>query len=155
MRIVYLLIVATFILTACGLTPTTAPTASSDNLGEPANQVKPSEAPSNQVHPTEAPANSPTQETQTPMADGNTQINPRAPTTGEYSFSQLLPLDGIRPVYDPQLVSPSAVQDLLQDDELVLGISIKDEAKAYPISVLRFREMVNDEMAGIPTLVTW
>ena len=37
----------------------------------------------------------------------------------------------------------------------VIGISLDGEAKAYPISVLRFREMVNDELAGIPTLVTW
>ena len=43
----------------------------------------------------------------------------------------------------------------LDDDELVLGVSIEDEAKAYPITVLNRREMVNDEMAGIPTLVTW
>lgn len=155
MRILLFLILSSFTLTACGLTPTTDLTTSSNNLGEPTNQVYPTDTPANQVHPTDAPTNSPTQETPTPMADGNFRINPRAPETGEYSFSKLLPYDGIRPVYDPQLVSPSAVQNHLQDDELVLGISIKDEAKAYPISVLRFREMVNDEMAGIPTLVTW
>jgi hypothetical protein len=43
----------------------------------------------------------------------------------------------------------------LHDDELVLGVAWDGEAKAYPITVLRFREMVNDELAGIPTLVTW
>jgi hypothetical protein len=74
---------------------------------------------------------------------------------GEYSFSQLLPFDGIRPIYDPEFARQEAVQELLEQDELIIGISLGDEAKAYPISVLRFREMVNDEMAGIPTLVTW
>jgi hypothetical protein len=43
----------------------------------------------------------------------------------------------------------------LQDDELILGIAIGSQAKAYPITVLRFREMVDDELAGIPILVTW
>jgi hypothetical protein len=85
----------------------------------------------------------------------STQINPRAPELGEYSFNQLLPFDGIRPVYDPKFARKESVQDLLEQDELIIGISLGDEAKAYPISVLRFREMVNDEMAGIPTLVTW
>jgi hypothetical protein len=36
-----------------------------------------------------------------------------------------------------------------------MGFALGDEAKAYPIAVLRSREMVNDELAGIPILVTW
>ena len=36
-----------------------------------------------------------------------------------------------------------------------MGIVIGGEAKAYPVSVLRFREMVDDELAGWPILVTW
>ena len=43
----------------------------------------------------------------------------------------------------------------LEDDELVIGISLEGESKAYPITVLRFREMVNDELGGLPILVTW
>ena len=37
----------------------------------------------------------------------------------------------------------------LQDVRRVLG------AAAYPIRVLRFREIVNDEVGGVPILVTW
>jgi hypothetical protein len=36
-----------------------------------------------------------------------------------------------------------------------MGVAIEGEAKAYPISVLRFREMVNDDLAGMHILVTW
>jgi hypothetical protein len=43
----------------------------------------------------------------------------------------------------------------LLDDELVIGVSVEGEAKAYPITVLRFREMVNDELGKLPILVTW
>jgi hypothetical protein len=68
-------------------------------------------------------------------------------------FPQLIPFDGIRPVYEP--VFASAEEAPLDDSELIIGIALDGEAKAYPITVLRFREMVNDEMAGIPTLVTW
>jgi hypothetical protein len=68
-------------------------------------------------------------------------------------FPQLIPFDGIRPVYEP--VFATAEEAPLDDGELIIGIALDGEAKAYPITVLRFREMVNDEMAGIPTLVTW
>lgn len=68
-------------------------------------------------------------------------------------FVPLLPRDAIRPVYEPDFVS--AAYSPLQADELVMGIAIQGEAKAYPVSVLRFREMVDDELGGLPILVTW
>ena len=70
-----------------------------------------------------------------------------------YNFPQLIPPDGIRPVYAPTFAPASQVE--LQDEELILGVAIQGQAKAYPITVLRHREMVNDELAGIPMLVTW
>lgn len=71
----------------------------------------------------------------------------------DYRYNQLLGRDSIRPVYEPEFVPADQAQ--LADDELVLGIEIDGEAKAYPISVLNFREMVNDELAGVPILATW
>lgn len=73
----------------------------------------------------------------------------------EYSFPQLLPWDGIPPVYEPEFATVDEAADLLQDSELVMGVALGGEAKAYPVSVLRFREMVDDEIAGWPVLVTW
>jgi hypothetical protein len=77
------------------------------------------------------------------------------PTPSELpmGFEQSLPFDGIFPIYNPFFVN--ADEAPLQDDELILGIAWDGEAKAYPITVLRFREMVNDELAGIPTLITY
>ena len=66
-----------------------------------------------------------------------------------------IPFDGIFPVYNPKFVTADEVGTLMFDDELVMGVAWGGEAKAYPVTVLRFREMVNDELAGIPTLVTW
>ena len=80
-------------------------------------------------------------------------INPRNFEFESYLPPQLIPLDGIRPVYQPQFVD--AADAPLHDDELVIGVSIEGEAKAYPITVLRFREMVNDELGKLPILVTW
>lgn len=68
-------------------------------------------------------------------------------------IDQLLSFDSIRPVYAPHFVNAHDAD--MQPDDLVIGIAIEDEAKAYPVGVLRFREMVNDEIAGIPILVSW
>ena len=61
--------------------------------------------------------------------------------------------DDIQPIYEPEFASANQVK--LSDDDVVLGVVIDGEAKAYPIRVLNYTEMVNDELAGIPILATW
>ncbi len=68
-------------------------------------------------------------------------------------FRQLLRRDSIEPIYDPRFVSPDEAD--LEPGELVMGVSINGDSRAYPIRYLRWREMVNDEVGGIPILVTW
>jgi hypothetical protein len=85
--------------------------------------------------------------------DAGKEPNRRVDVPDDIRVPQLIPFDGIQPVYEPEFIS--AGEAPLQEDELIIGISLGEEAKAYPITVLRSREMVNDEMAGIPTLVTW
>ena len=98
--------------------------------------------------------------TAVPNTQESTQSQPiGAPTpTVDLSLSNvpfvpLLPRDGIAPIYEPEFVS--AEDSPLLDDELIMGVAIDGEAKAYSVTVLRFREMVNDELAGLPILVTW
>lgn len=66
---------------------------------------------------------------------------------------RVLTRDDILPIYRPQFVPAAGAR--LAADELVLGVAIHDAAKAYPISVLNGREMVNDDLDGVPVLVTW
>jgi len=90
-------------------------------------------------------------------ADASTQapksVSPTLAPEENYRYNQLLGRDGIRPIYDPEFIPADQAQ--IKDDELVLGIAIDGQAKAYPITVLNSREMVNDELAGIPILATW
>ena len=79
--------------------------------------------------------------------------NPRVTLEDQYHVNFLLEFDQIRPVYRPRFAEATAVS--LADDALVMGVAWGGEAKAYAVSVLRAREMVNDELAGIPILVTW
>ena len=80
-------------------------------------------------------------------------INRRVDMTEDIFNPTLLPYDAIFPVYDPEF--DTADQVPLDDEELVIGISLNGESKAYSITVLRSREMVNDELGGLPILVTW
>ena len=68
-------------------------------------------------------------------------------------FARVLGKDDIFPIYDPVLVR--AEEAGLQDDDHVMGLAIDGEARAYPVRELFSREMVNDEVAGVPVLVTW
>lgn len=68
-------------------------------------------------------------------------------------FRQLLPRDGIQPIYEPQFTTASGVD--WPDETQVIGVAGEGEAKAYPVSVLNRHEMVNDFIAGDPILVTW
>ena len=68
-------------------------------------------------------------------------------------FARVLGKDDILPIYNPVLVS--AEESGLQDGDHVMGLAIDGEARAYPVRELFSREMVNDEVAGVPVLVTW
>ena len=64
-----------------------------------------------------------------------------------------LPRDAISPIYSPKYVT--VAESTLADDELVMGIDINGESRAMPVGLMRFREMVNDVIGGVPILATW
>lgn len=66
-----------------------------------------------------------------------------------------VPRDSITPVYVPRIRMPDELQIQLTPEELVLGVEIDGEARAYPIGLMRFREMANDTLGGVPILVSW
>ena len=69
------------------------------------------------------------------------------------NYDQRLSRDAIPPIYTPQFVAASTAP--LREDELVIGLVIGGEARAYPVTTLNRREMVNDVVGGTPVPVTW
>jgi hypothetical protein len=136
-------------------------TATSQDLASPGSSLQ-GAAPS-QALPDLPSAESNPQETATsealpnlPSPESNPQhvpTNVRIEDDKEYVVPRMLPFDAINPVYDP--VFAPADEAGLNDDELVMGVAFNGHAKAYPVTVLQFREMVDDELAGWPILVTW
>lgn len=72
---------------------------------------------------------------------------------GDVGYHQILPRDFIRPDYQPRFTT--AAEIAWPEDADVIGISIDGQAKAYPVSYLSGREMILDELAGEPLLVSW
>ena len=68
-------------------------------------------------------------------------------------FRQLLQRDAIAPIYQPTFVDADRAG--WPDDAQVIGVASGDETKAYPVSYLTQREMVIDDIAGNPILVSW
>ncbi len=64
------------------------------------------------------------------------------------------PPDGIPPIDEPKFVEGSSAT-FLEDDEPVLAIEVEGEARAYPIQIMTWHEIVNDTIAGRPVTVSY
>ena len=63
--------------------------------------------------------------------------------------------NGIPPLNSPEVVSVAEGNLFLALGDLVLGVVINGEARAYPHAVLRWHEIINDFLGGIPVAVTY
>ncbi len=63
--------------------------------------------------------------------------------------------DGIPPIDEPRFVSVAEAGERLADAEPVIALEVNGEAKAYPLQVLLWHEIVNDELGGTPVTVTY
>ncbi len=64
------------------------------------------------------------------------------------------PRDGIPSIDNPAFIPLSAAVDLARM-EPVIGINIDGDARAYPLRILMWHEIVNDTVGGIPVAVTY
>jgi hypothetical protein len=64
------------------------------------------------------------------------------------------PKDGIPAILKPDFVR-SAGDGFLESSDDVIGVRIGKEARAYPIKILNWHEVVNDTVDGVPIVVTF
>jgi hypothetical protein len=64
------------------------------------------------------------------------------------------PKDGIPSIDDPKFVTIGEAKDL-PDTEPVISITVNGDARAYPLRVLIWHEIVNDTVGGMPVSVTY
>jgi hypothetical protein len=65
------------------------------------------------------------------------------------------PKDGIPSIDAPTFIPPSRASDWLQPQEPVIALHHNGNAKAYPLQILTFHEIVNDRIGGTPVAVTF
>jgi len=64
------------------------------------------------------------------------------------------PKDGIPALMEPKYVSADKAF-FLKDDDQVIGVVVNGVARAYPLRIMSWHELVNDRFGGVPVLVSW
>jgi hypothetical protein len=93
---------------------------------------------------------------------------PPAGAEGEFStdfsrhtvpYSEVLsggvPKDGIRAIDEPRFIGVDDADEWLEDQEPVVAVDMEGKARAYPIQILTWHEIVNDTVSGVPVAVTY
>ncbi|WP_420645268.1 DUF3179 domain-containing protein [Candidatus Leptofilum sp.] len=86
--------------------------------------------------------------------DWNTNWNLRTISTDEL-LSGGPPRDGIPSIDNPQFIFPDAAEAWLAGNEPVIAVEFNGDARAYPLQILTWHEIVNDEVGGVPLIVTF
>ena len=63
-------------------------------------------------------------------------------------------VDGIPPLENPAFL-PAADIDYLEPDDLLFGVSINGDHRAYPLRILDWHEMANDVVGGVPVSLAY
>ena len=64
------------------------------------------------------------------------------------------PPDGIPPIDEPKYL-PAGEVDFVSDDEAVIFVEVDGDARAFPIQVMIWHEIVNDTIGDVPVTVTY
>ena len=67
----------------------------------------------------------------------------------------MLEKDAIPAILEPKFLSVAEAVGVYHDEELVLGVEINGEARAYSIAWLSRVEIVNDVVGGRKIAATW
>lgn len=66
-----------------------------------------------------------------------------------------LPKDAIPAIDHPKFLSVKQAQEFMAEQDRVLAVDLNGIARAYPIKILNWHEIVNDSLNGQPITVTW
>jgi hypothetical protein len=65
------------------------------------------------------------------------------------------PPDGIPSIDSPVFISINEGDKFLADTDKVVGININGDVRAYPLQILVWHEIVNDNIGGLPVAITY
>ena len=65
------------------------------------------------------------------------------------------PPDGIPAIDNPQFISTQEADEWLEDVEPVISFVVGEDARAYPLQIMTWHEIVNDSVGDLPVVVTF
>ena len=65
------------------------------------------------------------------------------------------PPDGIPSIDNPKFIQIRKAEEFLEDSDLVVGLNINGDIRAYPLQILVWHEIVNDKVGNTPVAVTY
>jgi len=65
------------------------------------------------------------------------------------------PPDGIPSIDGPKFTSVKEADKILENSDLVVGLNVNGDIRAYPLQILVWHEIVNDNVGGVPVAVTY
>jgi hypothetical protein len=142
-----------WILASCA--PTSQPTSSASDSPEVASASDHSPLPSGEGQGEGAPTLLPEEP---PPARAESEFRTDF-SKHSVPYSEILsggpPKDGIPSIDAPKFQSTREADEWLSDREPVVFVQVGDDARAYPIQILIWHEIVNDTVGGEPLLVTF
>ena len=81
--------------------------------------------------------------------------DPREPGDPDLEIVTLLPPDAIPAIDNPRFITAEEADRQLALSDLVIGVSIDGEHRAYGAAFLSAHEIVNDTLGGRAIAVTW
>jgi hypothetical protein len=170
------LLISSFILSACASAQTVVDsTQSADAPGEQGEEVTRTSPGTSVLQPNALPAPTRTPEGEDPGVDVSPATPPFLPeekppsgATSQFStdfsihsvpYSEILsggpPKDGIPAIDNPQFININQSGEWLAPAEPVILFRIGDDARAYPLQILTWHEIVNDTVGDVPVVVTF
>ncbi len=73
----------------------------------------------------------------------------------DYEIISILPKDGIPAIDQPRYWEAEEADERYRADDLVIGVSLAGDHRAYSVPFLSAHELVNDTVGGLPISVTW
>ena len=89
------------------------------------------------------------------MSGTNGSQNTSAGEGRDLELVTLLPFDAIRSIENPVFLKKTDADNLYDPQELILGIEIAGDTRAYSVPLLSRHEVVNDVVGGKPVAITW
>ena len=77
------------------------------------------------------------------------------PAERDLEIVTLLPKDAIPAIFEPEIISAEDAKRQLSDTDLVIGVSIDGQHRAYGVAFLSGHEIVDDTRGGRAIAATW